>query len=108
MKPISLVRALCLVAFAALQARADSFALKDGDRVVFYGDSITDQRLYTTFTETYAVTRFPTLDVRFVHSGWGGDRVSGGGGGPIDVRLKRDVFTYKPTVMTIMLGMNDG
>src|SRR5439155_5617829 len=32
----------------------------------------------------------------------------GGGGGPIDVRLRRDVFAYKPTVMTIMLGMNDG
>jgi len=34
--------------------------------------------------------------------------VSGGGGGPIEVRLRRDVFAYKPTVMTIMLGMNDG
>jgi hypothetical protein len=54
------------------------FPLKDGDRVVFYGDSITDQRLYTTFTETYVVTRFPALRVWFVHSGVGGDRVTGG------------------------------
>src|SRR6266516_1625722 len=108
MKPASLVRTICLVAFVALQGRAESFALKDGDRVVFYGDSITDQRLYTTFTETYVITRFPKWDVRFVHSGWGGDRVTGGGGGPIDLRLRRDVFAYKPTVMTIMLGMNDG
>ncbi|MFN7994754.1 MAG: SGNH/GDSL hydrolase family protein [Bryobacteraceae bacterium] len=84
------------------------FFLKDGDRVVFYGDSITDQRLYTTFTETYVLTRFPGMKVTFVHSGWGGDRVTGGGGGPIDQRLQRDVFPYKPTVMTIMLGMNDG
>jgi lysophospholipase L1-like esterase len=84
------------------------FYLKPGDRVVFYGDSITDQRLYTTFAETYVVTRFPSLPVTFVHSGWGGDRVTGGGGGPIDVRLKRDVIAYNPTVMTIMLGMNDG
>src|SRR2546422_8441263 len=108
MKLASLVRTLCLVAFLALQVRAESFALKEGDRVVFYGDSITDQRLYTTFAETYVVTRFPHLQVSFVHSGWGGDRVSGGGGGPIDVRLQRDVVAYKPTVMTIMLGMNDG
>src|SRR2546425_6655744 len=107
MKFASLVRTLCLVAFAALQARAQSFALKEGDRVVFYGDSITDQRLYTTFTETYVVTRFPKMNVTFVHSGWGGDRVTGGGGGGIDTRLERDVFAYKPTVMTIMLGMND-
>jgi lysophospholipase L1-like esterase len=84
------------------------FSLKDGDRVVFYGDSITDQRLYTTFTETYVVTRFPRLKVWFVHSGVGGDRVTGGWAGAIDVRLPRDVIAYKPMVMTIMLGMNDG
>ena len=84
------------------------FQLKEGDRVVFYGDSITDQRLYTTFTETYAVTRFPKMRVWFVHSGVGGDRVTGGWAGGIDLRLRRDVIAYKPTVMTIMLGMNDG
>ena len=94
--------------FAALATAQSPFYLKDGDRVVFYGDSITDQRLYTTFTESYVVTRFPTLNVAFTHSGWGGDRVSGGGGGPVDLRLSRDVFPYKPTVVTIMLGMNDG
>src|SRR6266849_8935999 len=96
---------LLLLSTAAF-AQGD-FYLKDGDRVVFYGDSITDQRLYTTFTETYVLTRFPRMRVSFVHSGWGGDRVSGGGGGPVDLRLQRDVFAYKPTVMTIMLGMND-
>lgn len=95
-----------LLAFAAF-AQSD-FYLKDGDRVVFYGDSITDQRLYTTFTESYVLTRFPRMKVEFVHSGWGGDRVTGGAGGPIDVRLQRDVVIYKPTVLTIMLGMNDG
>ena len=98
---------LCLISVPAIWAD-DGFYLKAGDRVVFYGDSITDQRLYTTFTETFVLTRFPTLDVSFTHSGWGGDRVGGGGGGPIDQRLERDVFPYKPTVVTIMLGMNDG
>jgi len=87
---------------------ADSFALKPNDTVVFYGDSITDQRMYTMLTEFYVVTRYPNLNVNFVHSGWGGDRVTGGGGGNIDTRLARDVVAYHPTVMTIMLGMNDG
>jgi lysophospholipase L1-like esterase len=93
---------------AAVFAEPSGFHLRHGDTVVFYGDSITDQRLYTTFVETFAVTRYPHLNVKFVHSGWGGDRVSGGGGGSIDVRLARDVFPYKPTVITVMLGMNDG
>jgi lysophospholipase L1-like esterase len=96
-----------LLATGVAWAQGD-FYLKDGDRVVFYGDSITEQRLYTTYAETYVVTRFPQLHVSFVHSGVGGDRVAGGWAGPIDQRLTRDVFAYKPTVMTVMLGMNDG
>src|SRR5438128_5056539 len=100
---------LCLSLLLAATASAQpDFYLKDGDRVVFYGDSITDQRLYTTFAESFVVTRFPKLNISFVHSGWGGDRVNGGGGGPVDVRLWRDVLPYNPTVVTIMLGMNDG
>ena len=98
---------LTLACSLGLFAQGD-FYLKDGDIVVFYGDSITDQRLYTTFTEAYVLTRFPKLNVRFIHSGWPGDQVDGGAGGPIDVRLARDVLAYRPTVVTIMLGMNDG
>src|SRR2546428_13516112 len=99
MNPALLVRTFCLVAFVALRARAESFALKDGDRVVFYGDSITDQRWYTAFAETSVLTRFPKFDVSFVHSGWGGDRVPGGAARPINLRLRRDRFACKPTVI---------
>ncbi|HEV2380481.1 MAG TPA: SGNH/GDSL hydrolase family protein, partial [Terriglobia bacterium] len=98
---------LTAVALALPLTAPGQFQLRDGDRVVFYGDSITDHRLYTTFAETYVVTRFPRLHLWFVHSGVGGDRVTGGWAGGIDVRLRRDVVAYKPTVMTIMLGMND-
>jgi lysophospholipase L1-like esterase len=106
--PRSLWLLAALFCFPLALPAQNSFALHNGDTVVFYGDSITDQRLYTSFTETYVVTRFPSMRVRFVHSGWGGDRVTGGGGGPIDLRLHRDVFPFNPTVVTIMLGMNDG
>jgi lysophospholipase L1-like esterase len=34
--------------------------------------------------------------------------VTGGWAGPIEVRLQRDVIAHRPTVVTIMLGMNDG
>ena len=86
----------------------DGFALRDGDRVVFYGDSITEEGGYGRLVEAFVATRFPTWDVRFYNSGVGGDRVSGGWAGRIGERLERDVIALRPTVVTIMLGMNDG
>ena len=84
------------------------FYLHAGDTVVFYGDSITEQNYYNQWVELYTVTRFPWMRVHFYGAGVGGDRVTGGSGGPIDQRLQRDVFSEKPTVVTVMLGMNDG
>ena len=89
-------------------ALAQDFYLKDGDRVVFYGDSITEQREYTARVEEFVLSRFPAWNVSFVHAGVGGDTVRGGWAGEIDERLSRDVIPFKPTVVTIMLGMNDG
>ncbi len=84
------------------------FYLHPEDRVVFYGDSITEQNYYNQWVQLYTVTRFPLMRVHFYDEGIGGDRVSGGWAGPIDQRLERDVFPQHPTVITIMLGMNDG
>lgn len=103
---------------AAVHAQtAQSFALHDGDHVVFYGDNVSEvqfydtkaePRLYTTFVETYAQTRFPSEHFTFINSAWSGERVSGGLGGMVDLRLRRDVFVHRPNVLAIMLGMNDG
>ena len=92
----------------AMAPGGSSFYLKGGDTVVFYGDSITEQNFYNQYVELYTATRFPHMRVHFFDAGVGGDRVTGGGGGPIDQRLARDVYSEKPTVVTIMLGMNDG
>ena len=54
-------------------ATKPEFAFRDGDRVLFLGDSITEQKLYTTYIEAYAVTRFPKLKLAFANRGWGGD-----------------------------------
>ncbi len=90
-----------------------SFALRDGDRVVFFGDSITEQRLYTTYVEHYVATRFPDRKITFLNSGWGGDQTSTNeceachGVGAL-ARIDRDVIAKKPTVVTLLFGMNDG
>ncbi|HSD67219.1 MAG TPA: SGNH/GDSL hydrolase family protein [Vicinamibacteria bacterium] len=99
---------LCLAGPALAADAPPPFALRDGDRVVFYGDSITQEGGYGRLVEEYVRTRYPQWDVRFYNSGVGGDTVRGGGAGPIDVRLERDVIALRPTVVTIMLGMNDG
>jgi lysophospholipase L1-like esterase len=92
---------------AYAQGAATGFALHDGDRLTFYGDSITEQREYTEDIEEYLLTRYPTWKVSFHNAGVGGDKVSGGWAGPINLRLDRDVFAWRPDVITIMLGMND-
>src|SRR5881394_3315663 len=121
---------LTLAAIAAIFSRdslAGEFLIHDGDRVVFLGDSITEQRLYTTYIEAYALTRHPDWKLSFRNVGWGGDTswlrqrahpdeaklfaaaseaqqkmveasVASG--------LGRDVLPLKPTFITIKFGMN--
>jgi lysophospholipase L1-like esterase len=93
---------------AALSSYGQTLALHDGDRVVFYGDSITAQRLYTRFVEDIFFTRYPGLHIQFFNAGVPGDTVYGGYTGDEPTRLKRDLFPLHPTVITVMLGMNDG
>lgn len=100
------ISSFCIKAIAQ-QAPASNFALHDGDHVTFYGDSITEQRQYTEDIEEYLLTRFPSWKVSFHNAGVGGDKVSGGWAGPVDLRLRRDVVAFHPDVVTVMLGMND-
>jgi len=81
----------------------DNIDLKDGDTLVFLGDSITHQCLYTQYVEDFYYTRYPKLRLHFHNSGVGGDRAS-------DAlrRFDEDVAAYKPKYVTILLGMNDG
>lgn len=77
--------------------------LKDGDRVVIYGDSITQQKLYSRYMQQYVDCRYPEKKITFINAGWSGDRAPGG-----LRRLERDVLIHNPTVVTLFFGMNDG
>ena len=102
----SLVR--CLVASVMMlttisMAMADDFLFKANDRVLFLGDSITEQYQYSSDIELYLTTRFPTWNLTFINAGIGVDTAQGGKN-----RSKDHVLAEKPTVMTINFGMNDG
>jgi lysophospholipase L1-like esterase len=103
-----LTAVLALLVTHTPPSHSQQLALHDGDRVVFYGDSITAQRLYTRFVEDFVLTRYPQMHIAFWNAGIPGDTVYGGYTGDMPARLKRDVLPHQPTVITIMLGMNDG
>lgn len=111
-KPLTLVVASAILSLALATSAAVSdpqkFYLHDADRVVFYGDSITQQGQYTSYIEDYVATRYPSWNIAFINSGWSGDWVEGGGGGKADLRVRRDILDHHPTVVTFLLGMNDG
>ncbi|HSI13101.1 MAG TPA: SGNH/GDSL hydrolase family protein [Chthoniobacter sp.] len=86
-----------------LKPFVEGINLKDGDTVVFLGDSITHQCLYTQYIEDYFYTRYPKLHIHFHNSGVGGDRAK-----DALTRFDEDVAKYKPNYVTILLGMNDG
>lgn len=77
--------------------------LKDGDSIVFLGDSITHQCLYTQYVENYFYMRFPGLRLKTHNAGVGGAKAW-----DALQRFDRDVAAYKPKYVTILLGMNDG
>ncbi len=76
--------------------------LKEGDRFIFIGDSITHQCLYTQYVEDFYYTRYPQLHLKFRNAGVSGDRAQDA----LD-RFDDDIASFKPTVATVLLGMND-
>lgn len=79
------------------------FVPASGDTMVFLGDSITAQCLYTQYVENYFYTRYPHLRLRFHNAGVSGDTAA-----DALARFDRDVAAYQPKYVTVLLGMNDG
>ncbi|MEI6675656.1 MAG: SGNH/GDSL hydrolase family protein [Verrucomicrobiota bacterium] len=128
MRKLSTLGMVWAVLAAGGMAAEPEFALHDGDRVVVLGDSITEQKLYTSYLEAYTLTRFPKQKFTFFGRGWGGDTAwlrmrsfpdekalhAAAGDvqqklieAAVDDPLKRDVVAVKPTLVMINFGMND-
>src|SRR5262249_25580806 len=101
---ILFLAAACVVAAAPRPAAAagKEFPLQEGDVWVMAGDSITAQHLHTNYVEAFCYARYPKLTFRFRNSGVGGDTIP-----KVLARFDYDVAAWKPTVVSVELGMND-
>jgi lysophospholipase L1-like esterase len=73
-----------------------------GERVVFAGDSITHSGSYHRYIELFYATRYPERTVTALNSGIGGSVAQ-----DLLNRFDVDIAGRQPTVVTLMLGMND-
>ena len=98
-----LLACMAMASFAWAADPAPGYFFQTKDRIVFLGDSITEQYQYSTYVELYLTGRFPKADFFFLNAGIGGDTAQGGAN-----RFKSQVLAEKPNKVTINFGMNDG
>jgi lysophospholipase L1-like esterase len=105
---------IALVVPATLHA-AEPFALKNGQRVVFLGDSNTYAGGFIAYLDAYLCTRFPDQKFELINLGLPSETVSGLSEPDhpyprpnIHDRIDRALELSKPDVVVICYGMNDG
>jgi lysophospholipase L1-like esterase len=90
---------------------ADPFTLKDGDRVVWIGNTLIEREQKYGYWETALTERFP--GVTFRNLGWSGDSVFGEARASFDApavgykRLIEHTLALKPTVLFVGYGTNE-
>ena len=95
--------AYCLRDFVMKKSDADGVArLGDGERVVFFGDSITHGGRYIYYLQLFQNLRRPGGGTRLLNGGISGDSAGGG-----IRRWKNDILPMKPDRAFVMFGMND-
>ncbi|MGE3805373.1 MAG: GDSL-type esterase/lipase family protein [Gemmataceae bacterium] len=102
LRMILLVPGIATVLWAAQPGTAGDFPLKDGDVWVMAGDSITAQHLHSNYFEAFCYARYPNLKFAFRNSGVGGHTIPS-----TLARFDYDIEAWKPTVVSVELGMND-
>lgn len=77
---------------------------REAMRVVFLGDSITQDGHFVSAVEDALLARAPGIDWSIHNAGTSGDRL----GWRVTDRLAADVLTPAPDLVVVMFGMNDG
>jgi len=86
--------------------KVNKMGLKSKDRIVFLGDSITQQgadpKGYVSLIKQAMETRHAAWGIEIINAGIGGHKVP-----DIQARLEKDVLSRKPTVVVVYIGIND-
>jgi len=81
-------------------------SLKDREKIIFLGDSITQSGVltdgYITLASEQIAKQYPDLDIALIGAGINGHRVP-----QCQKRLDRDVLQKKPSIVVIYIGVND-
>ena len=98
---------LLLVIGATLTScSGERIMLRNGERIIFFGDSITEQGVspkgYVTLIKEELKARYPDLVLQTIGAGVSGNKVT-----DLAKRLSRDVIERNPTVVVIYIGIND-
>lgn len=108
-KPISLgalAAGVAMTLFAAPTAARAAAPLKQGERIVFLGDSITQAGAapggYVALVKEAIAKRLPDAGVEVIGAGISGNKVP-----DLEKRLQRDVLDKRPSVVVIYIGIND-
>ena len=101
-----MMRVILAMAAIVISGASASAQLKDGDTIVFLGDSITQQGAgpngyVTLFREAIEKSR-PDSGIKVIGAGVGGHKVPN-----LEARLDKDVLAHKPNVVVIYIGIND-
>lgn len=94
----------CALSFTALADASE--LLKNNDRIVFLGDSITAAGAraggYIMLADAAISQAYPDLNIELIGAGRGGHKVP-----DCQKRLYRDVLKNDPTIVMIYIGIND-
>jgi len=113
-----IVVVLCICIFVCTASAAGverPFFLQGGERIVFFGDSITQAGQYVEYIEVFLLTRFPDETFELINRGISSETLSGTS--EIDhnpprpdahKRFSRDITPLRPDLLVLCFGMNDG
>lgn len=106
---MNIVRSMLLLPLLALtitSCTGGRMALHEGERIVFFGDSITELGVkpngYVTLIREAIAARHPNYAIEVIGAGISGNKVP-----DLQKRLARDVINLKPRIVVVYIGIND-